>query len=806
MKNLCSALMVVLASQMVPVNSMLAADAAAGGGQAPSVASGSTSSDEVVQKLQAYVVDDVPVDQSVNPLVRPISSIFGDDLSIMDTPRDVTSISSELMNERGIDGLGPIVQFAPGAYQPARYGKEEVPNIRGDSAELYINGQRMADNLFGLFPSFNDVESVDIVAGPASAVYGPSYLDGGYVNFVTKEPFMDTAKTQLTYRLGDLVSGGLSFYQSSWQLDTSVPIIADKLAIRVSYEGKGGDTLYKQLGYYDDREDLFMAIVYQPNSNVKFDFNAQYIYQRSPESGGIDRPWQGLINNGIYFTGLAPDGPGAPGVLTPTGTTKIEPNDGMFSAVAGDSALANSFHLQLISTYVFSPDLTLKNLTYFEDTARRRYSAYEYIEYVPIDNTFENRTELHYTFDAKAGAVDVRNDAVFGTSIRFEERESFVNYYNEYVYNWDVTNPSSDFNFEKDYPLAYTDGLLGPAGHFYFNDNNSFLNTPETTYSEVWNAAVFYEHTAHFGDKWTLLLGARGDVYWAYAQSPLLAPGEAPEADSATFFDPTANASLTYKPVPWMTTYVTYNRVYAINGTTMGGGVMLYGNGNISDADFRNLSTMFEAGVKVDLLKNTLFGGVDAFHQLRDRNQRGSPPLDIEVHGVEAQIVYQPTTHFYVTTNASWTLGNYVNSAPFELGGASLYDTYALGTGPNNMGTGLGPFGAQVPTGNYRIPGLSNFRYNAQVSYELASGLGASVGYLLQSPQNGNLLDQFEIPWQHTFNASIFYRQKRWEVNVDLLNLTNQRNWDHNGDTLMDNQLLSMEMPFNVTGYLKLRF
>jgi hypothetical protein len=147
-----------------------------------------------------------------------------------------------------------------------------------------------------------------------------------------------------------------------------------------------------------------------------------------------------------------------------------------------------------------------------------------------------------------------------------------------------------------------------------------------------------------------------------------------------------------------------------------------------------------------------------------------------------------------------------MNSAPFELGGASIYDTYALGTGPNGLGTGLGPFGAQVPQGNYRVPGTSNFRYNGQVSYELTSGLGMSVSYELQSPENGNLLDQFEIPWQHTLSASLFYRQKAWQVNVDFVNITNQRNWVANGDTLMDNQLLTMEMPFNVSGYIKLRF
>jgi len=832
MKNLRTAFLVAIAC-FAPLSPMFSADSGGGDTQPPSAPAPSTTPpsspaastapataaapakaspapstvrpDQTV-KLQAYVVTDVPVDQSVNPLVRPISSVMGDDTSILDTPRLVASISQALMNERGIDGLGPMLQFDPGAYQPARYGKEEVPNIRGDSADLYINGQRMADNLYGLFPSFNDVDSVDIVSGPASAVYGVAFLNGGYVNFVTKQANMDYEQGSITYRTGSWVTGGESFFQSSWQLDESIPIVTDKLAIRFSYEGKGGQTFYEHLGYFDDREDVFLAIDYHPTGNLTFDFNAQYMYQNSPESGGIDRPWQGLIDNGTYFTGLAPDGPGAPGPLTPTGTTKVEPNDGLFSRASGDSAQANSFHLQLITTDVLNPDLTLKNLTYFEDTARRRYSAYEYVEYVPLDNNFENRTELHYDYGSTIGGLNIQNSVVTGVSLRYTENESFVNYYNEYIYNWDVTAPNPDYSLVKDYPMAYTYGLLGPGGHSFFNDNNSYLDTPETGYSEVEEASVFYDHTIHFGDKWTFLAGVRGDTIWAYAASPLLSPGEQPEWDHATFFDPTADASLTFKPRPWVTTYVTFDRVYAISGNTTGGGIELYGPGNISAEDFKNLSTLQEAGAKFDFLKNTLFAGVDAFQQIRERTQQIGGPLKLNVRGIEVQAVYQPTTRLFVTMNASYSSANFVDATPFELGGASIYDTYALGTGPYGRGTGLGPFGAQVPQGDYRVPGTSNFRYNGEVSYEFESGFGASLGYQLQSPQNGNLLDQFEIPWQHTFNASVFIRKKRWEVNVDFLNFTNQRNWDQNGDTLMDNQLLTIEMPFNISGYIKWRF
>src|SRR5258708_3839892 len=127
-----------------------------------------------VTTLDTYVVRDVPVDASVNPLTRSISSVFGDGRSVLDTPRAVSTITDALFRERGINGMKEVVIFAPGTYAPSRYGEPSTPNIRGDVAETYLNGQRLNNNLYGYFPSFNGVEAVDVVRGPGSAVYGPS--------------------------------------------------------------------------------------------------------------------------------------------------------------------------------------------------------------------------------------------------------------------------------------------------------------------------------------------------------------------------------------------------------------------------------------------------------------------------------------------------------------------------------------------------------------------------------------------------------------------------------------------------------
>ncbi|HYD83963.1 MAG TPA: TonB-dependent receptor plug domain-containing protein, partial [Opitutus sp.] len=205
-----------------------------------------TPPDEVV-RLDRYDVVGVAPEDSVNPLTRPLEGVFGDLRGILETPRAVSTITQALLRERGIEGVREFVAFAPGSYAPASYGKATIPNIRGDLAETFLNGQRLSYNNFGTMPSFNNVEAVDVVRGPGSALYGSGFFTGGYVNYVTKQPKF-TRETTLTARIGTWVPGGGSWLNGSWQIDTTAPAADGKSAWRVSYEGKEDDTFFKRHG------------------------------------------------------------------------------------------------------------------------------------------------------------------------------------------------------------------------------------------------------------------------------------------------------------------------------------------------------------------------------------------------------------------------------------------------------------------------------------------------------------------------------------------------------------------------------
>ncbi len=731
-----------------------------------------------IPALARFTVTGVPVEQSVNPLTRQTSSVMGEARDPLDTPRGVSTITTALFNERQIHGVQEILLYSPSAYVGAAYGNITMPNLRGDLAETYLNGQRLSYNYYGYFPSFNGVEAVDLVRGPGSAVFGAGYFTGGYVNYVTKQPKFSGPETTVTTRLGTWAPGQASFLNGSVQIDTTAPV-NDHLAWRVSYEAKGGDTFFRKNDAPDSRQDIFAAVTWKPGAATTLDFSAQYFWQNPPETLGVNRVNQDLIWHGLYYTGASADNNPFPGPIPATGVVQLPWEASLFSK--GDFSNANVVRTQLIATHVFSPALTLVNRTLFEYVNRRRFQQFEYAEYV-TQHTFENRTELHLDWSAAA----LPSTAVAGFTVRYAHTLSYENYFNEYIYNFDLTDPTRVFNEAEQYPNSYYPGIAGPGGRPFFP---AAWGSPETDNSTLWNPAAFWQHEVKFSSQLSFIAGLRGDLYVGDARDPLPPDGTTPWHDHANVGTVSPTANLVFRPTPTSSLYATYQRIRAVTGNLAGGGLILTdrgdGTGGLNRDDFRNRSDLAELGAKFSLLDHQLYAAATLFDQRRTKIEVGGEHSDILIRGLELEAVYQPNTQFNATANATFQDGHYVDSSPFQLGGRSIYEAYALGRGPGGLGTGTAgydPYANQVPAGDWALLGFSKVMLNGSVRYRLESGFGAGLNAQWQSWQRGNLDNQWHLPAQYTLNGSLFYEAKRWSANLDLLNLTGQRNWIHNGD------------------------
>jgi iron complex outermembrane recepter protein len=108
---------------------------------------------------------------------------------LLETPQAVTVVSEELIQDQDAVKLEEILRNVAGISAGGYYGSYDQFRIRGFDAsyKTYWDGLR-GDN--GTAPELFGMERVEVIKGPASALYGNGPL-GGLVNLVSKRPGHD---------------------------------------------------------------------------------------------------------------------------------------------------------------------------------------------------------------------------------------------------------------------------------------------------------------------------------------------------------------------------------------------------------------------------------------------------------------------------------------------------------------------------------------------------------------------------------------------------------------------------------------
>src|SRR3954469_18105841 len=174
--------------------------------------------DPAVQ-MEKFEVNDVPLNQQILPTARPFNSVFGTDDNIVDVPRNVTIISRQQLTDISINEVSDFSKLTSSAFTTTNFGAPSNASIRGQSADLFLNGlrSRITSNGNGMPVDFNSVESVNIVKGPATAVQGTSMYVGGFIDLISKRPYFDTTKGSVSYTIG-------SYNTNKWSLDLGGPL------------------------------------------------------------------------------------------------------------------------------------------------------------------------------------------------------------------------------------------------------------------------------------------------------------------------------------------------------------------------------------------------------------------------------------------------------------------------------------------------------------------------------------------------------------------------------------------------------
>ena len=768
----------------------------------------STSSSSAVTKMAKYDVSDVPLDEQILPTARPIGSVLGDSESILDIPRSVTSVNEEWMKERSVRDTMDLGQFSPGVYSPSEYGLACIPQIRGELAEIYVDGQTTKFNRNSILPSFNGVEAIDIVKGPGSAVYGPqSDAAGGYVNLVMKAPFFDETHGEVELNFAGWTSGH-SYSNPEFQLDVGGPISKD-LAYRVSYLSRYGD------GYYqfskNDTQDLYTALDYNLSKTVKFEWWGQYYADVETSSPGWNRPTQAMFDNGTYIGGPAntlgnfgqtfAQGPYFFTLNPATAfVTKLQPYVQLTSPY--DFVHSDKFESQLKTTVDLSTGSTLVNLVYFEDESERQRSLYGYSNYVPTSWRVSDRLEWHDDFTIGS----VKNKMITGLDAHHDRLISYEDFSDEPISPYDLTESP----YKIVLPGYFTTGNLGgfnvPGAFGYSGSGFAESGDQDSTITEV---GAFLQDTVSLTDKLSAVIGIRGDEIQASSDSPLFVgkPVGSLYHASANSFDPSYFASLVYKLPGNSSVYATFDRVNAVLGSANFSGIDGTGGDVGLKRATKSLSKLYEVGFKQSFLHDELYYSIAAFQQKRMDPQLLGPADVTRNDGLEFETVYQPSKQWSFNANATYQDGTTYGSFFYEQTGSYL-DFYPAGyVVDGRLGTGKGSpdySGYSPPSGHIRSPGVPQFMANAFIKYDSPMGWSIGLGPIYQGNMNANDEETLIIKKQAEWDGFVSYHTKRYLVQVSVKNFTNALLFDPIDVTFAGNDQVMPRPP--ITASLTLRY
>jgi outer membrane receptor protein involved in Fe transport len=208
--------------------------------------------------------------------------------SLQEVPIAVTAFTAEAIENRGIRNINDIAKLTPGLSFDKGFAPQDTrPNIRGlpttrgrppigillDGIDISSESIATAGGSAFMNMKLVDVERIEVVKGPQSALYGRVAF-GGAINYVSKKPNVDAMEGNV---LADLASDGLYEVRGA----VNFPIVEGKAALRVN-------ALYSSFdGFYDnavsgetiggwETKGVAAALRMTPTENADFTLRLSY--------------------------------------------------------------------------------------------------------------------------------------------------------------------------------------------------------------------------------------------------------------------------------------------------------------------------------------------------------------------------------------------------------------------------------------------------------------------------------------------------------------------------------------------------
>lgn len=451
-------------------------------------------------------------------------------------PISVNSIQASSLELRGIRDMQEAARFMPGIRIQTSYGAFQQISVRGfDHAVMMVDGvrdERSAINNSYPIGDLSSVESIELLKGPASVLYGHSAV-GGILNVVRKSPsakptvnarlsYGSYENKQATIGMGGRLAGPVNYYanvnyadQEGWRSNGNRRF-SGYLALQARLGAR--DVLDVRGGF---NRDFYGTEIGLPDlmSNDVYSATDDKLYLRKNDMlPGLDR--EARYNNESDF--MKNHGWNVSGQYTHT----FDNGAKLMDRLSFTNDDINYFGTESLD-YLESDDAIYDH--YYMKNGKKRYICLDTVylsfplRFSHIAKTVSNTLEL----SGKASTGDVRHNYMGGWALVAMNRTS----YSGYNLGVDVQGPGlySHVSVYDPHSMGYMTSRFSKA-------------TPTHNYSN----SLYAQDLMEFGEHWKVLAALRYD-FFRYLSTSAKTPSGKREYEEHGDFNRIKNRALTYR-------------------------------------------------------------------------------------------------------------------------------------------------------------------------------------------------------------------------------------------------------------------
>ena len=726
-----------------------------------------------------------------NRLILESGTATKSNMSLMETPAAIVVVDGTLLREQGVDTLQESIRNISGLSQDGNnYGVGDNLAIRGLGVNYTFDGiYAGADlgNSYNPTRSMTNIESIEVLKGPATGLYGMGEA-GGIINLIEKKP-----QFQEAYEVKASVGSWDSY---SIMADATGAINKD-LAYRVVANREQSDG-YR--GLSDERSELYTSLKYVASSDNQFLLSAAYI-DDAVQIDSVGHPVR-LIDLTMFDTDagsltgadLVNDTAESGGLqLTDAQRDELAASlvstDGVQPFDLGDTSLISpisrpnegeEFRVKLRQDLAINDDWSL--------TQQLQYRTYE-TSYIRQTSAYNNvYVDRNGTTNLEPRAPLVIDDVLYPYAARRQEyrkieaEESVWQYFIDLTNTWSLGDIRGEHLFSANYEnmdVEYTQWSIWdaddtrsdavpyildirnpnwPAGTF--EDYNPALRSKYD--KEVSSWGVSFQEVLYLNDNFTARIGgAYGGVKQTY-QNQFSDGNPEYDANDDGF---TYNLGLTYMYSDSLSTFINHSKGRTAYSTL----------GSLSEENNRpdSESESWDLGVRFTALNEQVTGSVVVFDTARTNLQYTNPLYEDNIedpsYNIDVPEFYYDeqdrTTGVEVDINfdinEQWSLNaNGTYQEPRTEPGA-----YASNTDEEQTKGIAEKFASTWLTYSHSFEALpAPVKFSVGVTYEDERTISASVFGVDYA-----FVDSYTV-----WDAAVSYVSDDWDVQLNLRNLDNK--------------------------------